>query len=127
LSLFVDVVTDYKETVNIEVPIIFNNDETDDTPVICVFDQKNKWYKVAYGEKKGNKLIFRNMGTNVLYLAAYFSSGEFKAVNYPFFVSLDKDTRYFKPKKADLYHSITLVRKCGIMPIRDILWKPNKQ
>lgn len=128
LSLFVDVITEYKETIDIEVPIIFNNtNENDDIPVICVFDQKEQWYKVAYGKKNGDKLSFKKMGTNVLYLSAYFSNGKFNAVNYPFFVSLDKDIRYFKPNKANLYDSITLVRKCGVMPIRDTLWKPNKQ
>src|SRR5690606_18967198 len=62
--LYVDVISDYKETVDVEVPILFNNPKQNHQIVICVFDVKREWYKVSGGEVLDNKLLFKNMGTN---------------------------------------------------------------
>src|SRR5690606_6431918 len=128
LCLYEDVISDYKDAIDIEVPILFNGHlGKDETPIISVFDQKENWYKVAYGEVNGNKIVFKKMGDNVLYLAGYKTpNGQLKAVNYPFFLSPNKEINYFKPKE-EVYDSIVLVRKMGIMAVRDKLWNANKQ
>src|SRR5690606_19463910 len=87
--LYEDVISEYKETVDVEVPIIFNVPKKGDRPVVYIFDVSRQWYEVAEGHVDEDNLILEKLGTNVLYLAGFYdTSGKLNAVNYPFFVGL---------------------------------------
>lgn len=116
-----DVTTEYKTTIDTDVDIVLNRPSLRVRPALCVFDANTQWKKVADGTKNGNKFLFKNIGTNVLYLTAYSSSGQLYPVNYPFFVSLDKTVHYYKPL-ASTNDSIVLLRKAGFTTPRN-KWK----
>ena len=120
-GFYKDVTQDYKLTTDIIVENIFNTPKGQ--PVLCVFDIYRKWAKVAEGEKQGYKLSFNNMGTNVLYLPAYYSFGQIHPVNYPFFVDSVKNLHYFIPSTTK-NDSVILLRKAGFITPRN---KTKKQ
>lgn len=69
-----DVSSDYFETTDVKVLL------TEDTPVntkyvyLCVFNVEG-WIPVQFGEIVDGKVLFRNMGRNIVYLPAYYKRG----------------------------------------------------
>lgn len=113
ICFYVDVTTEYKPTIDVAIDVVFNKPPKSAHPVLCVFYQKEQWFKVVEGIHKNNKFLFDRIGTNVLYLPGYYFSGELYAINYPFFVLQDKTIHYWKPQ-TKLQDSIILLRKAGL-------------
>jgi hypothetical protein len=113
VCFYIDVTTEYKPTIDVAIDVVFNKPPKSAHPVLCVFYQKEQWFKVVEGIHKNNKFLFDRIGTNVLYLPGYYFSGELYAINYPFFVLPDKTIHYWKPQ-AELQDSVILLRKAGL-------------
>jgi hypothetical protein len=115
-KFYKDVTSEYKTTVNVEIPILFNDFNSD--ALLCVFDVNQKWAVVDEGFKRNNTLNFKEIGTNVLYVASNTSSvGEVSPVNYPFYISSDKSIHYYVPQEQ-IQDSVVLLRKAGFVTQR---------
>ena len=116
---YIDVTNEYKRTVNTKTKIIFMSPNNAKNPVLCVFDVNKQWAIVTKGIKNDNYVQFKEIGTNVLYLAANYVSGLLNPVNYPFFLSLNGSITYLEPK-SEVYDSIILLRKAGFKSSRSM-------
>ncbi|MGV8096487.1 MAG: hypothetical protein AB2L24_31915 [Mangrovibacterium sp.] len=116
--LYWDVTQEYKATIDAEIDILFNVPTKGIIPSINVFAPRVQWLKVANGLWRNDKLLFKNIGTNVLYLAGYYHFGQLYAVNYPFSVLPDETVHFWKPSEEAL-DSVILLRKAGYKRPRD--------
>lgn len=55
---------------------------------LLVFDNQN-WVPVTFGKIKGRKVIFKDMGQNIVYLPAIYTEGEMKPIAEPFILNYD--------------------------------------
>jgi hypothetical protein len=113
ICFYIDVTPEYKTTINATIDIAFNNPLSCINPVLCLFHSQDQWIRVAEGVQENNKFVFNEIGTNVLYIAAYYHNGQFNAINYPFFVLPDRTIHYYKPEVEKL-DSIIILRKAGL-------------
>jgi hypothetical protein len=113
ICFYIDVTPEYKTTINATIGIAFNYPSCRIHPVLCLFHSQDQWVRVAEGVQENNKFVFNEIGTNVLYIAAYYHNGQFNAINYPFFVLPDRTIHYYKPEVEKL-DSIIILRKAGL-------------
>jgi len=116
-----DVTAEYTPTVNVDINVLFNEPKSKVRPVLCVFDAYRVWANVIDGKFDGHLFRYKNIGVNVLYLPAYYISGNLYPVNYPFFVSRKKTIHYWNPR-MNLHQSCFLLRKTGFTTPRNT-WK----
>lgn len=70
---FIDVTDEYYTTTDVvrEVPEEFRNKKV---AYICVFDNR-EWVPVYYGRIEKDKVVFRSMGRNIMYISATYDRG----------------------------------------------------
>lgn len=118
LTFFLDVTSEYKETININIENIFQENAKSGFPVLCIFDALNNWIKVIEGEELNNQLVFRNVGTNVLYLPSFYTKGKIKPAYHPIFIDSSKNIHIYHPLELK-EDSIVLHRKAGLVTPRN--------
>lgn len=111
-----DVTAEYVPTVNVMIDNVLNKQCSQ--PVLCVFDRNNQWSPVSRGKYKNEMQLYKNIGVNVLYVAANQDGGNIIPINDPFFIDNTKKIHYFSPSKSIL-NSVSLVRKCGLSTSRN--------
>ncbi len=111
-----DVTNNYVSTVNIAIPNVLEGTQTQ--PVLYVFDYMNEWYPIASGNYQNNSFSYKNIGVNVLYMAANQDENETIPINYPFFVNKEKKIHFLKPSETKV-NSVLLTRKCRLSSPRN--------
>ncbi|MDE5417942.1 hypothetical protein L3049_07970 [Labilibaculum sp. DW002] len=117
IKLNIDVTSEYKTTVDVSLPWVINKTDKDVIPLACVFDVHQQWFMVDAGVIKNDSIKFKNLGTNTLYLSAFYNEGQKSAANYPFYISPDQSIRFYKPDTKQ-YDSVILLRKAGFITHR---------
>lgn len=112
---FIDVTEEYGPVTDVtrSVP----NDVDGKVAYICVFDNK-EWVPVHYGMIKYDKVTFRSMGRNVVYIAATYRDGKIVPFGNPFLVDVDGDVRDIASDETK-YGDMTLLRKYPFMSYKD--------
>lgn len=84
---FIDVTDEYYTTTDVvrEVPEEFRNKKV---AYICVFDNR-EWVPVYYGRIEKDKVVFRSMGRNIMYISATYDRGRVVTFGTPFTVNAD--------------------------------------
>lgn len=72
--------------------------------VICVFDNKD-WRIVYWGDIKSGKMYFKNMAADVVYIGAYYDTGNVIPATEPFLLHADGVVEFCK---ADMDNRITM-------------------
>ena len=98
-----DVTHEYVTTYDIEIPIVINDVEEGrkKNGIICVFDNTN-WRVVYWGTVKGNKMHFKNMAADILYLGAYYHEGRIIPATLPFILRTDGSVTFYEPQKDNI-------------------------
>lgn len=92
-----DVTDHYVRTADIELPLPKDFRKQEDYAYLAVFDgHYTIWRVVDYGEIKGRKIRFSNIGRNIMYLALGFDGHEFVPVSKPFIVHKDGSLSYIE-------------------------------
>lgn len=118
LPFSIDVTSDYVQTLNLDVKNILNVPIL--KPVLCVFDRNRQWAPVANGIFNDNKeVLYKDLGVNVLYMAATKKENEITPINYPFYIDYNKKIHFFKPKES-VQDSVILTRKYGLSSPRNM-------
>ncbi len=112
----IDITSSYVPTVNITFKDHYIS--TIANPVICVFDVNNLWAPVSFGKHNHSKVMYNNLGVNVLYIAANFNKGAIAPISSPFFIDKEKKIKFFKPGNSML-KSISINRKISISSPRN--------
>jgi hypothetical protein len=76
---------------------------------LAVFDNK-QWKPVAFGDVKRNRVQFRDMCKNIVYLPVYCTSLGLEPLNYPFLLEYSGNVRYLIPDTTRL-KVVVLTRK----------------
>lgn len=79
----IDVTHEYTKTYNISIPIKFSLEQKKKHALICTFDNKN-WVPQDWGKIENDEVKFKNMGSDILYLAMYYHNGAYYPLNTPF-------------------------------------------
>lgn len=113
---FIDVTDEYYTTTDVvrEVPEEFRNKKV---AYICVFDNR-EWVPVYYGRIEKDKVVFRSMGRNIMYISATYDRGRVVTFGTPFTVNADgtvKDVEVDSIKRQDM----RIVRKYPFMGSQD--------
>lgn len=111
-----DVTNEYVKTVNVVIPNVLSAPHS--KPVLCVFDFKNEWSPITYGNYENDSFTFNNIGVNVLYMAASQEENGISAANYPFYIDKNKKTHFFKPTQSKI-DTVLLTRKCRLSSPRN--------
>jgi hypothetical protein len=77
--------------------------------LICTFNDKN-WVPQSYGKIRNNQAVFNNMGSGVVYIAAYLENGRLNPASEPFLLQKDGKLTFLQvnPGKSQ---EMRLVRK----------------
>lgn len=87
-------------------------------PVLYVFDVNEEWYPISTGRFRDGNFEFKQVGVNVMYLAANQNKDGNQPANYPFFLDSKRRIHYYKPSKT-VFNSIVLTRKCRLSSPRN--------
>lgn len=80
-----DVSANYFSTIDVEVKLFDKYDHK--FAYLAVFDNQG-WIPIQWGEiKRGNKVVFRAMGKNCMYLPVIFKNGKCEPAGYPFTIT----------------------------------------
>lgn len=116
-----DVTDEYCTTSDIErrLPGHYNKS---DIAYICVFDNK-EWVPVYYGKVKRGKVIFKNMGCNIMYMTAVYVDGKLTPVGAPYMVDKKGSVKEIIADR-NMKQSIILYRKYPFFGKEDLLnWR----
>ena len=92
-----DVTDHYVRTADIELPLPKDFRKQEDYAYLAVFDgHYTIWRVVDYGEIKGRKIRFSNIGRNIMYLALGFDGHQLVPVTKPFIVHKDGSLSYIE-------------------------------
>lgn len=97
-----DVTEEYMDTKDIEITL--NPQKEFKYAYLAVFDNRN-WIPVYWGKISGNKVVFRNMGKNIVYLPVYYGEKGIIPISDPFILTVKGE---LKPIKADTTKSQTV-------------------
>jgi hypothetical protein len=97
-----DVTGEYLDTKDVE--IILSPQKEFKYAYLAVFDNRN-WIPVSWGKISCNKVIFRNMGKNIVYLPVYYGEKGILPISAPFILTVKGE---LKPLKADTTKSQTV-------------------
>lgn len=75
---------------------------------LCVFDPKG-WMPVAWSRAEKGKAVFKDMGPNIVYHAAFYKDGQIHPVGFPFLLDTLGQVTAFVPRLTKT--SMTLERK----------------
>lgn len=107
----IDVTTEYTKTCDFKIQLRFHCINKKYV-IICSSSYKN-WVPQDWGEIRGNKAYFRNMGVGNLYLAMYYKDGTLYSASDPFILNDDGKIEYI-PSSGDETQDMLLLRKYPI-------------
>lgn len=81
-----DVTEEYTETGDVFIELKGQVPDECEFAYICVYNY-DKWKPVYWGRIKDNKVIFKNMGKNILYMPMFYSENTLTEAGYPFIYS----------------------------------------
>jgi hypothetical protein len=104
-----DVTAQYAPVVTIAVDIHQKMKTSQSYAYLAVFDNR-QWKPVAFGKVKRNRVQFRDVCKNIVYLPVYCTTMGLKALNYPFILEYSGNVRYLIPDTTRL-KAVVLTRK----------------
>ncbi len=102
-----DVSSHYMKVTDIELDV---NGKDDPRHVYLAVFNNLEWHPVAWAEVKRNKALFRDMGTDVVYLPVYYRGEEMVALSAPFLAG-EKGIRETYRIDADIAQDMVFHRK----------------
>ncbi|MCB9426653.1 MAG: hypothetical protein H6584_06450 [Flavobacteriales bacterium] len=110
-----DVSSSYFKPVDIQVSI--KEPVLDDTyyAYLCVIGEGQKWIPVYWGAIEDQKVTFKDMGTDIVYLPAFYKKGKVIPLGNPFYVNSEGTKREFKVENET--QNITVKRKYPMLEI----------
>jgi hypothetical protein len=98
-----DVSTEYG-AVDVELPVLYSPSPNLSVPKYVYISAMGSadWNLAGWGEMKDQKLVFRALGKNVLYLPVYYADNTKTVAHYPFFINDEGTIRVFKPDTFNL-------------------------
>ena len=105
----IDITEEYTKTADIVVPVKYPLPGSKHFAVICTHNNKT-WVPQDWGEIKGKNAIFKNMGTDVLYLAAWYDNGNILPASDPFILKENEEPVFLSPN-AEIKQDMHLLRK----------------
>ncbi|GAB1858710.1 hypothetical protein MHTCC0001_35500 [Flavobacteriaceae bacterium MHTCC 0001] len=123
-SYFIDVSGDYTEVftskpVNIEIK--YKSSTNEKYAYLCTFNNE-KWEAITWAEIKNNTMFFKNVGTEVVYLLAYYIDGKYIPAQDPFVLEKNGGLRFLSVNED--YHNIKIERK--FPNSSDMKWRANQ-
>jgi hypothetical protein len=106
---FIDVTAEYMPVKDITVNFEKQQGEYLQFAYLCIFNNK-EWIPIHWGKIINNKVIFTNMGKDVVYLPTYFIAGQLIPANKPFVVNIDGSIQIIQRYKG-MVQSIKLFEK----------------
>ena len=105
-----DVTSLYFDVYDVTVPVqyAYLGNKRKKYGVICTFDNQ-EWKVVYWGTILKNKMTFRDMNSEVVYLAAYYDNGHIIPATEPFLLQEDGSLHFHKTDGT--YQDMTLTRK----------------
>ncbi len=94
-----------------DIEIKFRNINPDKkTAYLCCYDS-GKWNPVCRTKIKDNKVLFKQMGVNVLYMAGYFKNNTVIPAGEPFILTDNGDIRFLSAATTEEKEKVTLYSK----------------
>lgn len=112
---FIDVTDEYYTTTDVTRTVPKQIEEK--VAYICVFDNRN-WVPVYYGNISNNKVTFKSMGRNIVYIAATFRNGQIVPFGNPFLVASDGNVYDIEANEQER-KPMTIMRKYPFMGRQD--------
>ena len=107
-----DVTSEYMATSDIAVEIGSNSELKNKVGYLGIFNNTD-WIPSAYGERKGRKVAFRDVGEDNIFLPMFAIDNGFKQINYPFRLHYGGEVEYLIPDTTERF-SYTFDRKYPI-------------
>lgn len=117
-----DVTSDYIKTTNVEIKNIFINSVKYQYGYLAVFDNIS-WSPVAFGKKRRDKIFFKDIARNNIYLPVLYLENDVHPINYPFRLNYDNSLTFFKPDTTNRF-SFSFGRK---YPVRRRMYFPGSR
>lgn len=110
--LFDDVTEMYRPTANVKINnTLLHHDKG--LPIISVWNNDD-WRAVWYGKKEEDKIMYNNMGINMIYLPQMYTGVGCDAIDYPIYLTKEEELVICQPNDSSL------------MKINDVFaWKYN--
>ncbi|MEO9570731.1 MAG: transglutaminase domain-containing protein [Polaribacter sp.] len=124
----IDVTDKYHSTADIEIDVLWNPKNKKQNQIyLGVFNPTSGWDKItAANNLENSKLLFKNVGVDLIYVAFYEDSGEKKLINYPFELSKEGALNYLDLNDS-LLNDVAISRKFPIITYlngsKKIQWK----
>lgn len=124
----IDVTDKYHSTADIEIDILWNPKNKKRHEIyLGVFNPTDGWDKLTIANNlENNKLLFKNVGVDLVYVAFYEDFGEKKLINYPFELSKEGTLNYLDLNDS-LLSEVAVLRKFPIITYlngsKKIQWK----
>jgi len=106
----IDVTKDYTEVADLNLELDNPVPDTTDIAYLCVFNS-GEWKALAWSEIEGHYAAFKDMGTNIAYLAAFYENGKIIPHRRPFILNKDGSIRYLQPSGEETTLSLNSVTK----------------
>lgn len=106
---FTDVTKEYCEVKDIKVDILPDSLPKNRFGYLMVFNNKD-WIFTAWGERKANAVVFKDVEPGAMYLPAFYTYGDFEPMNDPFFIDSLGNVHHLTASKERV-REITLKRK----------------
>ncbi len=97
---FRDVTEEYSRTYDLKIKLLPGIRTSGRDVYIAVFDN-SEWTPVFWGRRCGRKAVFKNMGTDVLYMAMAYREGILVPASVPFHVDVNGIIKYFSSEDAN--------------------------
>lgn len=88
-----DITSHYIQSTNINVDLWNIKTNSKYAYLCCYSPNEQGWTPVAWGKTKRNKVTFKDMGVNILYLPAYYMEGKIVPAGIPFILTENGDAR----------------------------------
>lgn len=99
-----DVTREYLNVYDIEIELIKEPSCKRQISYLCVFDNQ-KWVPVHWGEIKQSKVVFNDVGTEIVCIAGYWIDGEIEQASQPFLITNQGHINYLCPDQG---HQLSL-------------------
>ena len=101
-AYIMDVTKDYINVIDVTIEPFKNVNIYDLKFAYLLCFNNEKWTPVAWGNIVNNKVMFKDIGKNVVYLPAIFSNNKFIPIDYPFLIQSNNYRKIYNPIKASL-------------------------
>ncbi len=116
---YIDVSSEYKRTCNVQVVIPHKNKRLNSIPCVALFKQGGRFNIVETGKYNSKKMVFENLGNNVLYFPGVSKNNHFTPLGIPFYIDNNGSTHFFKNEVNLTYNTLKLERKYPLWTARN--------